>query len=117
MNEQNRRKHPRVNYPCQLTMWVTQGLYDTVLAQMTDIGLGGLCARFNEEIALGIKLDIQIEFTDMKPFTCKGFVVRCQKISEHDYNVGIQFESLNELQHGFLSGIISKLIIPESKGK
>ena len=118
MLESNRRKTPRINYPCQLTMWVAQGVYDTVLAQTTNIGMGGLCVHLNQGIAPGMKVDIQIGFPDMTgTFKCKGAVVRCQQESQKIYNIGIQFEPLSELNHIFLDKKISELINLEKKSE
>ncbi len=117
MPENNRRKTPRVNYLCHVTMWATQGAYDTVLTQTSDIGVGGFRAHLNQSISKGIKIDIQIDFTDrMTPFRCKGVVVHCQQESNKDYNVGVRFESLTDLQRHFLERKISELINLENKG-
>lgn len=117
MYEINRRKTPRVNYPCQLIMWVSEGVYDTVLAQAANISLGGLCVHLNQAIPPGVKIDIQIDFTDMPtPFRCRGVVVRCQQDSKKAFDIGVQFEPLSEPQHTFLDKKISELIELEKKG-
>lgn len=117
MFEKNRRKYPRVNYPCQLTMWASGGIYDTVLAQTADIGLGGLCVHLNQAIAQGTKIDIQIDFTDGSPiFRCQGVVVRCQQDNKKEYNIGVQFEPLSEPNHALLEAKIAQLIKRENKG-
>jgi c-di-GMP-binding flagellar brake protein YcgR len=118
MFDDNRRKYPRVNYPCQLTMWLTEGNNETVLANTANIGLGGLCVYLNQGISVGTKVDIQLNFTDTTtPFKCRGSVVRCLQESEKFYNIGIQFEPLSELKTAFLDGKISELIALEKKAK
>ena len=118
MFDANRRKYPRANYPCQLTMWLVNGLNETVLANTSNIGLGGLCVHLNQAIDLGTKVDIQLNFTNSTtPFRCRGVVVRSKQESEKFYNIGIQFEPLSELKSAFLDGQVSELIDLEQKGK
>ncbi len=118
MFDANRRKYPRVNYPCQLTMWTANESHETVLANTSNIGTGGLCAHLNQGIAVGTKVDIQLNFThSTTPLKCSGVVVRSVKESDKFYNIGIQFEPLSELKHAFLDGIVSDLIALEQKGK
>ncbi len=64
MFDSNRRKYPRANYPCQLTMWLANGTNETILANTSNIGLGGLCVHLNQGIDLGTKVDIQLNFTN-----------------------------------------------------
>jgi hypothetical protein len=97
MSEKNQRKFPRVTCPCQLTMWVAEGSYDTVLADASNIGQGGLCVEINHEIAQGTKVDIEINFNDSTPpFRCQGSVVRCRQQDNKVYNIGVQFGTLSE---------------------
>ena len=114
----NRRKYPRANYPCQLTIWLNDRLNETMLANTANIGLGGLCVHLNQGVALGTKVDIQLNFTnETTPFRCRGVVVRSIQESEKFYNIGIQFEPLSELKHAFLDGKVSEIISLEQKGK
>ena len=111
MPEKNQRKFPRVNYPCQLTMWMPEGSYDTVLTNALDIGQGGLCVKINREVIKGMKVDIEIDFKDnTAPFRCKGVVVRCRQDDQDSYNVGVQFVSLSETNQAMLAEKISKFI-------
>jgi len=64
MFDENRRKYPRVNYPCQLTIWLTDGSNETIMANTTNIGIGGLCVHLHQEIVVGTKLDIQLTFAN-----------------------------------------------------
>ena len=118
MFDSNRRKYPRANYPCQLTLWPAKGINETILANTSNIGVGGLCVHLNQAVDVGMKVDIKLTFTNMKtPFKCQGVVVRSIKESEKFYNIGIQFEPLDELKNAFLSGQVSGLIDLEQKGK
>jgi len=117
MFDENRRKYPRVNYPCQLTIWLTDGSNETIMANTTNIGIGGLCVHLHQEIVVGTKLDIQLTFANTTtPFKCTGRAVRCFKEKERYYNVGVQFDPLNELKNAFLLGQVSELLDLEKKG-
>jgi hypothetical protein len=117
MFDANRRKYPRANYPCQLTIWLANGQETVLLANTANIGTGGLCVYLNEEVTVGTKVDIQLQFTDetSTPFKCRGAVVRCQKQNNKYYDVGVQFEPLGELKHAFLDGKISELMALEKR--
>jgi c-di-GMP-binding flagellar brake protein YcgR len=118
MFDSNRRKYPRANYPCQLTIWLANGSNDTILANTSNIGAGGLCVHLNQGIDLGTKADIQLHFTNpTTPFKCQGVVVRSKKESDKFYNIGIEFQPLSELKQAFIDGKISELIDLEQKGK
>ena len=119
MFDSNRRKFPRANYPCQLTIWLTNGSNETILANTSNIGLGGLCVHLNRALFdVGTKVDIQINFSGTTtPFKCHGTVVRSMRESDKYYNTGIEFEPLSELKYSFLDGKISEIIGLEQKGK
>ncbi len=117
MSDASQRKFPRVNYPCQLTLWMTGGHYDTVFTTAADIGQGGLCVELNRDVGVGMKVDIEIDFNDgTMAFRCKGSVVRCQEQSNKLYNIGIQFEPLSETENILLEKKIAQLINLEKKG-
>ena len=117
MPDPSQRRFPRVSYPCQLTLWLPEGHYDTVLATASDIGQGGLCVELNRDVVVGMKVDIEMDFNDgTMAFRCQGFVVRCQEQSNKLYNIGIQFEPLSETENIFLEKQIAKLINLEKKG-
>jgi len=118
MFDSNKRKYPRANYPCQLTIWLANGLNETMLANTANVGLGGLCVHLNQAVDIGIKVDIQLNFTNTTtPFRCSGKVVRCEQENPEFYNIGIQFEPLSELKHAFLDGKISEILDFEKKRK
>lgn len=118
MFDDNRRRYPRANYPCHLTMWMADGTNETILANTSNIGSGGLAVNLNQAIDLGTKVDIELNFTNPTTlFKCKGVVVRSIRESEKFYNVGIQFEPLGEIKFAFLDGKVSDLIEMEKKGK
>ena len=118
MVDNNRRRYPRANYPCQLTMWPASGPTETILANTSNVGVGGLCVFLNHEITVGTKVDVQLQFPNTTTlFKCRGLVVRCEQESEQFFNTGIQFEVLDEISYALLNGKISEIIRMEKKGK
>jgi hypothetical protein len=118
MFDDNRRKYPRANYPCQLTMWLDDGSHETILANTSNIGLGGICVHLNHMVSVRTKVDIQLNFINpTTPFKCRGTVVRSVFKGDKFYDTGIQFEPLNELKFAFLDGKVAELIALEQKGK
>jgi len=118
MFDANKRKYPRANYPCQLTMWLANGSDETILANTSNIGQGGVCVHLNQGVDVGTKVDVQLNFAESStPLRCKGVVVRSLRENEKFYNVGIQFEPLDELKSAFLNAQVNELIAQEQKGK
>jgi hypothetical protein len=98
-------------------MWMANGSNETILANTSNIGIGGLCVHLNQGVDLGTKVDVQLSFTHSStPLKCHGLVVRSIKENEKFYNIGIQFEPLSELKAAFLDGKIAELIDLEKKG-
>ena len=117
MFDSNRRKYPRANYPCHLTLWLIDGNNETILANTSNIGVGGLAVNLNKGIDPGTRADVQLYFTPTTPFKCSGVIVRSIRESDKYFNIGIQFDPLTELKHAFLEGKVSELIDLEQKGK
>ncbi len=110
MLETDRRKFPRVEYPCHLTLWKDDGANETWLANTKNVSLGGLCVHLNEGMSVGTKVVLQLNFPNTTvPFRCAGKVVRFMPETGKLYNIGIKFEPLNELKKGFLSEKIADL--------
>jgi hypothetical protein len=99
-------------------MWMANGSNETILANTSNIGCGGLSVHLNQEIGVGTKADIIITFENQTPsFSCCGVVVRSRQESEKFYNIGIRFEPLSASKRAFLDGKVSELIDLEPKVK
>ena len=118
MFDANRRRYPRANFPCQLTIWLDNEDGETILTNAVNVGIGGLCVYLNKEIFVGTKLDIEMNFNDVTtPLRCKGTVVRCILQDNKSFNVGIEFEPLSDLKLAFIDQKVSELISLEKKEK
>ena len=119
-----KRKYPRVNYPCAITVWKQDGASEVVMANTANIGGGGMCVYLNETLSTGTVLDIKIEnFFEAKPLKCRGKVVRCRADSsatngrQKFYEVGVEFIGMDDDQRAYLLGFVQRLMELEAKRK
>jgi c-di-GMP-binding flagellar brake protein YcgR len=120
----SKRKFPRVNYPCAVTVWRQDGSSEVVMANTANIGGGGMCVYFNEALSLGTILDIKIEnFFEGGPLKCRGKVLRCRADSsttnnrQRFFEIGIEFLEIDDAQRFYLVGFVERLIELESRKK
>jgi len=74
--------------------------------------------HLNQSVSLGTKVDVRLNFSNSNtPFRCKGVVVRSHQENDKFFNVGVEFEHLDDLKRSFLEGKISELINVEKKDK
>ncbi len=112
MFDANKRRFPRANYPCSLTIWQEGGL-DTLLANTANIGAGGLSVHLDQRLEIGLKVDIRVDFSKTETFQCCGRVLRCQENqpsgSPKFYAVAIVFEGLDEEKVFYLKKQVERL--------
>lgn len=123
MNDR-KRKYPRVNYPCAITVWKRDGASEVIMANTANLGAGGMCVYLNETIAPETELDIKIDnFFEANPLKCHGKVVRCREDKsaaagrQKFYEVGIEFISMDDDMRFYLSGFVERLMDLEGKRK
>lgn len=115
--DQNRRRFPRISFPCQLTVWRSDGAQQVFLASTHNIGAGGFCVRLDERVPVGAKLDVKIDFTNPSiPFKCKAIVVRSIELQYKTYEIGAEFDGLDEIKQTFLQGKISEIVAKDDHG-
>jgi hypothetical protein len=117
MFDENRRRYPRANYPCQLTVWISDDITETMMANTSNIGVGGVCVFLHRDLIERAKVHIQLYFPEVTtPFKCSGHVLRCAPDGDKFYKIAIEFDPLNELQQAFMESKVSELLELE-KGK
>ncbi len=99
----NRRKFPRIVYPCLVRIASKEEVQDTYLTHTENIGVGGICVIVKREIKMFSPVELEIDLLeDGDNITAKGKVVwnvRRKGIEAHKpmfYDIGIEFESLKE---------------------
>ena len=116
--DQNKRKFPRVQYPCSLTIWQKKG-FDTIMANTLNLGAGGLLVQLDQSLMIGAKVEIKIDFSKEESLHCMGLVLRCQENREDrqgdnfKYNTAIIFEGLDEEKVAHLKRVVDKILTSE----
>ena len=118
----NKRKFPRANYPCSLTIWSDHANPQVIMGYTANIGAGGLCAHVTQELLVHSALEVRVEFPHQStPFKCKGKVAHCEHCIDPQgkkfYAVGVEFEPMDELRQAYLQGVVSELIAINEKAK
>lgn len=115
---QSRRKYPRVNYPCSITVWRKGGASEVVMANTANISGGGICVYLNEVLAIDTELEVRIDnFFEGGPLKCRGKVVRCQLDASSSaqkrqkfFEIGIEFLEMDDAQRLYLLGFVERLM-------
>ena len=113
----NRRKFPRVNYPCMITIRREGGEPDVLLTHTENIGVGGVCVILNREIRISSLVDLEIDLMDLgNHLRCRAKVVwSIQRKAEEKrkplfYDIGIEFLQVEEVDQRRLDDVIRRLV-------
>jgi c-di-GMP-binding flagellar brake protein YcgR len=96
-------------------MWLDNGTNETIMTNTSNLSVGGMCVYLNQDVDLGIRVDVQLNFDEATSFSCIGTVVRSTKEKDNFYSAGIRFEPLDEMKTSFLNAKISEIV--RQKGK
>jgi len=102
----NRRKFPRIQYPCLIVIRNGDGSAETKQTMLThteNIGVGGLCISLKNSLKVYSSIDIELDLLDLEDhLNCKGKVVWCIKRDDKKdgtskfYDIGIEFGDVSE---------------------
>lgn len=120
--KESKRKYPRVNYPCSITVWREDGSSEVVMANTANISGGGICVFLNEALAIETPLEIRIDnFFEGNPLKCRGKVVRCRtdvssiNSRQKFFEIGVEFFDMEDAQRQYLLGFVERLMDLEAK--
>jgi len=109
----NRRRFPRVRYPCLITLRKPE---DSLLTHTENVGVGGVCIIIKKNIKRFTVLDVEIDLMDFqKHIKCQGKVVWSIRRREDEgikplfYDIGIEFIDLDPKDLTRLEGIVQYL--------
>ncbi len=118
----DRRKFPRVNYPCLITIRHEHGKPEAFLTHTENIGIGGVCIILNKEISLFAPVELEIDLLDTNPhIKCQGRVVwSVRRKSEEKkkplfYDMGIEFTDIKADERKRLDEIVSRLAMRQQE--
>jgi len=120
----NRRKFPRVNYPCLVVIRNGEEPEDgdddrnsTILTHTDNVGVGGVCVILKQDLAMFSPVALELDLLDLGDhICCNGKVVWNVRRQEQDnskpalYDIGIEFTDIKKEDHARLEKIISRLV-------
>jgi len=112
----NRRKFPRVHYPCQIIIREPDGRESVILTHTENVGVGGVGVIFKKNLKLGFQVDLELDLMDLDHnICCKGKVmwsVRRKADDTHKpmfYDVGLEFIDIPDRDCQRISKVVAKL--------
>ncbi|HNV23557.1 MAG TPA: PilZ domain-containing protein [Candidatus Omnitrophota bacterium] len=114
----NRRKFPRVKYPCLIVMHIdsVRGK-DVVLTHTENIGIGGVCVVLKNALKMFSEIEIQLNLLDMEdPIKCRGKVVWCvqrQRTAAKKplfFDIGIEYIDIDDISRRRLDCVVKALV-------
>ena len=117
----NRRKFPRVNYPCLIIIRHPHSEPEVILTHTENIGVGGVCVIVKKNFQLFSPVELEIDLMDTgNHLKCQGKVVWVirRKLTETTkplfYDLGIEFSGMPEAEHKRLGEIVHRLVAAEN---
>ncbi len=114
----NRRKFPRVIYPCLVV--IQNGKVDdrdVILTHTENIGIGGVCVILKTDLKMFSHVDLELDLLDLENhIRCQGKVVwNVQRKDDAKdkplfYDIGIEFEDLDTKEQERLDRIVKRLV-------
>jgi c-di-GMP-binding flagellar brake protein YcgR len=117
----NRRKFPRANYKCLIT--IKKRLNAKIISTQTEnIGAGGICVIIKEDLGLFQGVDIELHIDDDRPpIKCGGTVVWAVKKSDpkqkgkYLYDTGIEFIDIRPEDRERISEVVEEILINQRR--
>lgn len=117
----NRRKFPRVNYPCLIIIRHAHSEPEVMLTHTENIGVGGVCVITKKNIPMFSSVELEIDLLDMgNHIKCRGKVVWSvrRKLTETNkpsfYDLGIEFLEIPAGEHKRLEEIVRRLVAADA---
>lgn len=119
----NRRKFPRANYECQITIKKRLNA-KSISTQTENIGAGGICVIIGDDLGLFQGVDVEININDGKP-TIKsgGTVVWVVKKADPKskgqtaYDTGIEFIDIRPEDRDRIAEVVESILDKSYKTK
>ena len=118
----NRRKFPRANYKCLISI-KKRLTAKTISTHTENIGAGGICVLIKEDLGLFQGVDLELYLADDKtPIKSGGTVVWVVKKSEarqkgaYLYDTGIEFIDIRPEDREKLTDIVEEILKTSRQG-
>ena len=116
----DRRKFPRANYKCLVTVRKKSGL-QTFTTQTENIGAGGVCVMLPEKLDIFTNVDLVITFiSGSAPIRSAGSVVwivqsgNPKKAKANCFDTGIEFTDLSKEHLELIEQVVKDLLAKEA---
>ena len=113
----NRRKFPRVNYPCLVIIRGNHENQEAILTQTENVGIGGVGVILKKELKIFSPVELELDLMDMQPhIKCEGKVVWVVKSSVADkkkglfFDIGVEFDNLKEQEKNRINFVVNRLL-------
>lgn len=114
----NRRRFPRVIYPCLVVIQNTDGgEKEVILTHTENIGIGGVCLILKQDIKMFTVVELELDLLDLgNHIKCRGKVVwNVRRKSDAPnkplfYDIGLEFIDVDDNEQERLERIIQRLV-------
>ncbi len=113
----NRRRFPRIIYPCLIKVAYKDGVEDNVLTHTENIGVGGVCIIVKREVKLFTELTLEIDLLDIDEHVyAQGKVVwsvrrkAIEDVKPSFYDIGVEFLEIKDKDRNRLDAAIDQMI-------
>ncbi len=112
----NRRRFPRANYKCIITLRNFEGAPKIITTNTENIGIGGICVVLKNGVELfrNVKLELFLD-NYSPPIKCDGIVVWVVKRTDPakketgEYDIGVEFSNINDNDKGRIGDLVEKI--------
>ena len=118
----NRRRFPRVNYPCLVVIRHNNEEKDVILTHTENVGIGGVCVILKKNVKLFCPVELEVDLLDLgNHIKCQGKVVwNVQRKNDHPekpffYDIGIEFVNIDKDEQQRLEEVVSRLVRNQQK--
>ncbi len=123
----NRRKFPRVKYPCLVVVRDGDSKEDVILTHTENVGVGGVCVILKKSLKMFTNVELELDLLDLgNHVKCSGKVVwnvqRKEDVKNKPlfYDIGIEFSNLTKKELGRMESVVKRLVknhqeVPYSK--
>lgn len=118
----DRRRFPRANYKCLVTVRKKGGV-QTFTTQTENIAVGGICVILPEKLDIFSHVDLVITLLNgMPPLKCGGSIVWTVKsqdpkrVKANCYDTGIEFSDITDEQNQRINKIVNDLTSTGEQG-
>jgi Tfp pilus assembly protein PilZ len=113
----NRRKFPRVNYPCLVVIAGPDSNQElpAILTHTENVGIGGVCVILKDNVKISTPVEVEIDLMDLdQHIKCHGKVVwNVQRRGDDKkkpffYDIGIEFTDIDKKEQQRIDEIVRR---------